>query len=85
MAVKGYPRFVVEFNNYSISWDDPMSLTSVLHGVPQLPNCTAAVAASAAASAAALDAAAVEEQTQHQRNNIASAAAMTSGLLESLP
>ena len=41
----------MEFN-YSISGDDPMSLTSLLHGVP---NCTAA---GAAAAAAASDAAA---------------------------
>ena len=36
LAAKGYPEFVVEFNNYSINADDdPMSLTSLLHGVPQ--------------------------------------------------
>ena len=49
MAAKGCPGFVVEFN-YSIIGDDPMSLTSLLHGVP---NCTAAGAAAAASDAAA--------------------------------
>ena len=49
MAAKGCPGFVVEFN-YSIIGDDPMSLTSLLHGVP---NCTAVGAAAAAASDAA--------------------------------
>ena len=32
----GCPGFVLEFNNYSINLDDPMSLTSLLHGAPQL-------------------------------------------------
>ena len=35
LAAKGCPGFVVEFNNYSINVDDPMSLTSLLHGAPQ--------------------------------------------------
>ena len=26
----------MEFNNYSINLDDPMSLTSLLHGAPQI-------------------------------------------------
>ena len=30
LAAKGCPGFVVEFNNYSITGDDPMSLTSLL-------------------------------------------------------
>ena len=35
LAAKGCPVFVMEFINYSINLDDPMSLTSLLHGVPQ--------------------------------------------------
>ena len=35
-SAKGYPGFVVEFNNYSISGDDRISLTSLLHGAPQI-------------------------------------------------
>ena len=31
-TAKGCPGFVVEFNRYSINVDDPMSLTSLLHG-----------------------------------------------------
>ena len=38
LATKGCPAFVVEFNNYSIKVDDPMSLTSLLHGEPHLPS-----------------------------------------------
>ena len=36
LAAKSCPGFVVEFNDYSINLDDPMSLTSLLHGAPQL-------------------------------------------------
>ena len=32
LAAKGCPEFIVEFNNYSINVEDPMSLTSFLHG-----------------------------------------------------
>ena len=32
----GCPGFVVVFNNYSISGDDSMSITSLLHRVPQI-------------------------------------------------
>ena len=35
LAAKGCPGLVVEFNNYSINFDGPMSLTSLLHGAPQ--------------------------------------------------
>ena len=35
-AAKGCPGFVVEFDNYSINLDDPMSLTSLLHAAPQI-------------------------------------------------
>ena len=36
LVAKGCPGFVVEFNDYSINVDDPMSLTLILHGAPQL-------------------------------------------------
>ena len=35
LAAKGWPIFVVDFNNYSISEDDSMSLTLLLHGAPK--------------------------------------------------
>ena len=31
LAAKDWPEFVVQFNTYKISGDDPMSLTSFLH------------------------------------------------------
>ena len=34
LAAKGCPGFVVEFNTYNISGDDPMSLISLLHEMP---------------------------------------------------
>ena len=36
LSAKGCPGFIVEFNNYSISGDDPMSLTSLLHGAAHI-------------------------------------------------
>ena len=35
LAAKGWPLFVVDINNYSISEDDSMSLTLLLHGAPK--------------------------------------------------
>ena len=35
LTVKGSSGFVVEFNNYSYNVNDPMLLTSLLHGAPQ--------------------------------------------------
>ena len=39
LVATGCPEFVVEFNNYSINVDDPMSLTSLLHGAPHIYAC----------------------------------------------
>ena len=36
LAAIGCSGFDVEFNNYNIFGDDPMSLTSLLQGVPKL-------------------------------------------------
>ena len=35
LAAKGWPIFVVDFDSYSISEDDSMSLTILLHGAPK--------------------------------------------------
>ena len=35
LAAKGYPGFVVVFNTYNISGDNPMSFTLLLHGAPE--------------------------------------------------
>ena len=35
-AARDCPGYVVEFDNYSITWDDPMSANSVLQEVPKM-------------------------------------------------
>ena len=36
LAARDYPEYVVEFNNYNITGDNTMPLTTFLHGAPPL-------------------------------------------------
>ena len=36
LAARDYPEYVVEFDDYNNSGDDPMSLTTLLQGAPHL-------------------------------------------------